>query len=316
MNDIFLSYSSKDRERVQQLRDALVDRGLTVFWDLEVPAGIDWDTWIRQQLNESGCAVVVWSLNSVGSDNVRHEAVIAKKQGKIVPVLFNALDADKFPMGFHAMQAANLASWTGDPADSEWQKLVAQLELKLTPAWIKRNLDALDAELVGERSRRETAERRDRALRDQIAREAEARQQLRSELDQALERIEHLTANVQTSDAERSGNSAKIAELRAQLKSAEEQRKSLEQRCLDAESRAAQLTHLTAGPTPQRSSRSIEPAAHREVAVGVLSVLSGPGDVERTEPPPDEGRYAYIALGIVLLGIILIGSIVSALYSF
>src|SRR5262245_39662660 len=114
MTDIFFSYSSKDRVRVKLLRDALVDRGFTVFWDQQVPASTDWDTWIRRQLNESSCAVVVWSSNSVASDNVRHEAFIAKQQSKLVPVLFEALGAEQFPMGFHSIQAANLSFWTGD----------------------------------------------------------------------------------------------------------------------------------------------------------------------------------------------------------
>src|SRR5262249_23345020 len=72
MADIFFSYSSKDRSRVTPIRDALVSRGFSVFWDQQVPANSDWDSWIRQRLNESKCAVVIWSSNSISSDNVRH----------------------------------------------------------------------------------------------------------------------------------------------------------------------------------------------------------------------------------------------------
>ena len=62
--------------------------GFTLFWDQEIPATTDWDSSIRQHLNESKCAVVVWSTNSILSDNVRHEALIAKQQNKLVPVSF------------------------------------------------------------------------------------------------------------------------------------------------------------------------------------------------------------------------------------
>src|SRR2546430_1736661 len=110
MNDIFFSYSSKDRERVRNIHDALVDRGFTVFWDQKVPAGTDWDTWIRSQLNESKCAIVIWSLNSVVSDNVRHEATIAKLQNKLVPVLLEQLAPNQIPIGHYSEQAANLDS--------------------------------------------------------------------------------------------------------------------------------------------------------------------------------------------------------------
>jgi hypothetical protein len=56
MTDIFFSYSSHDRQRVRPVRDALVAQGFEVFWDQQVPAGTDWDTWIRQHLTKSKCA--------------------------------------------------------------------------------------------------------------------------------------------------------------------------------------------------------------------------------------------------------------------
>jgi TIR domain len=40
VTDIFFSYSSKDRERVRPVRDALVAQGFEVFWDQEVPPGL------------------------------------------------------------------------------------------------------------------------------------------------------------------------------------------------------------------------------------------------------------------------------------
>src|SRR5215813_2449679 len=70
MTDIFFSYSSADRERVRPIRDALAEQGFEVFWDQQVPAGMDWDTWIRQHLTKSKCAMAFWSATSVSSDKV------------------------------------------------------------------------------------------------------------------------------------------------------------------------------------------------------------------------------------------------------
>ena len=67
MTDIFFSYSSKDRERVRPVRDALVAQGFEVFWDQQVPAGLDWDNWIRQHLKKCKCAMAFWSEASVSS---------------------------------------------------------------------------------------------------------------------------------------------------------------------------------------------------------------------------------------------------------
>ena len=64
MTDIFFSYKSDDRERVRPVRDAFDALGFDVFWDQEVPAGVDWDTWIRRHLAEAKCAIVFWSVAS------------------------------------------------------------------------------------------------------------------------------------------------------------------------------------------------------------------------------------------------------------
>ena len=79
MIDVFFSYSSADRDRVRPIFEALAALDYQVFWDQEVPAGSDWDTWIREQLTSSRAAVVFWSAQSVASDNVRHEATVAKQ---------------------------------------------------------------------------------------------------------------------------------------------------------------------------------------------------------------------------------------------
>src|SRR6516225_965982 len=214
MTDIFFSYSSADRERVRPIRDALVAQGFEVFWDQQVPAGMDWDTWIRQHLTKSKCAMAFWSATSVSSDNVRHEATVAKQQGKLISVLLEPLTAEQFPMGLYAQQAANLSGWSGDYSHDEWRKFRREFEAKLTPLWIRRQIDELEAELVGERSRREGAERRDRVLQAQIAKEAEAQQDLKRERDKALDQVAALEATVEK--LTRAGADATAREVEAE----------------------------------------------------------------------------------------------------
>jgi TIR domain len=187
VTDIFFSYSSADRERVRPVRDALVAQGFDVFWDQQVPAGVDWDTWIRQHLASCKCAIVFWSSASIVSRNVRHEATVADQQGKLIPVLLEPLAAQQFPMGLFAQQAANLADWNADLSNDEWCKLQREYEAKLMPPWVRQRIDEKDAELVGERARRQGAERRDKVLQAQIAKEAETQQALQRELDKALD---------------------------------------------------------------------------------------------------------------------------------
>jgi TIR domain len=230
MADVFFSYSSKDRERVRPVRDALAAQGFDIFWDQEVPAGIDWDSWIRQHLNQSKCAVVFWSIHSVDSDNVRHEATVAKQHGKLIPVMLDLITAEQFPMGLYVVQSANLSAWIGDVADSEWLKLQREIATKLTPMWVRRMTDTLEAELLAERTRREAAERRDKTLREQIAKEAQTQQELRQERDAAFDEIETLHARLKVLAQDHKKPNEGAAELAKQYASAQQKIAALEQR--------------------------------------------------------------------------------------
>jgi hypothetical protein len=218
MTDIFFSYSSHDRERVRPVRDALVAQGFEVFWDQQVPAGMDWDTWIRQHLANSKCAMAFWSAASVRSPNVRHEATIASQQDKLITVLLEPLTAEQFPMGLYSQQAANLSGWSGDYSHDEWRKLQRAFEAKLTPAWVRRQIDELEAELVAARARCEKVERRDRILQAQIVKEAEVQQDLKRERDDALDEVAALKGTVERLTKARADDTSKQAEAQQALK--------------------------------------------------------------------------------------------------
>ncbi len=105
MPDVFISYSSKDRAVAERVRDALGEAGYDVFWDQEIPAGTDWDTWIRERLTGSRLAIVLWSKASIASPNVRHEAIIARDAGGLLPLMVDDLAPSDFPMGLFLVQA-------------------------------------------------------------------------------------------------------------------------------------------------------------------------------------------------------------------
>lgn len=87
------------------MRDALQDAGYDVFWDQSTPAGQDWDSWIRERLTGARLVVVLWTKASVASPNVRHEAIIAREAGKLLPVMVDELAPTDFPMGLFMVQA-------------------------------------------------------------------------------------------------------------------------------------------------------------------------------------------------------------------
>ena len=79
-----------------------------MFWDREIPPGKDWDSWIRDELVGARLAIVLWTKASVKSPNVRHEAIIAREAGKLLPVVAADLTPSDFPMGLLHVQALDI----------------------------------------------------------------------------------------------------------------------------------------------------------------------------------------------------------------
>ncbi len=88
MSDIFISYSSKDREKAEQLTELLASAGLSVWID---QSGLDvstsWSAEIVDAINNCHAFIVLLSPNSIESHNVIKEVSLAsEKRKKILPL--------------------------------------------------------------------------------------------------------------------------------------------------------------------------------------------------------------------------------------
>lgn len=127
MSDVFLSYSSENREQIQPLAHALEKEGWTVWWDRKISIGKRYDQEIRQAIEEAQCVVVVWTRASVDSGWVRDEASLANKLGKLFPVKLEDVNP---PFGFGVIQTANLVDWDGKDSHPEFTRLVQAIHQK------------------------------------------------------------------------------------------------------------------------------------------------------------------------------------------
>ncbi|QGZ95925.1 DUF805 domain-containing protein [Terricaulis silvestris] len=119
MADVFISYAREDRARAEQVARGLQALGLEAFWDTEIPPGQTWADYIEGKLTSCRAVVVLWSEHSTKSQWVREEARMGRDKSKLIPAL---IDGSQMPFGFGEVQAANLATWRGEPNHPEWTR--------------------------------------------------------------------------------------------------------------------------------------------------------------------------------------------------
>jgi len=125
MSDIFISYASADKLRVQRIVEVLTQCGLDVWWDKSIPPGRNFDEVIEEALASARCVIVAWSNQSVLSKWVRVEAAEGDRRELLVPIL---LDDVRIPLEFRRIQAAKLMDWDGTPTHPEMAKLLESVE--------------------------------------------------------------------------------------------------------------------------------------------------------------------------------------------
>jgi hypothetical protein len=130
MSDIFISYSSDERQRVLPLVNALEKTGWSVFWDRTIPAGKAWRQVIGTEIRTCRSVVVVWTASSIRSEWVLEEAETGKRREILIPVL---LDEVEPPFGFGTIQAANLTTWDGEYASPAFTRFIGDISAILGP---------------------------------------------------------------------------------------------------------------------------------------------------------------------------------------
>ena len=124
MADIFISYSSSDREKAKELAEAIQQQGWSVWWDRKIPFGKSFDQVIERELDAARCVIVVWTKTSVASDWVKTEAAEGARRHVLLPVF---IDDVKIPLEFRRLQAANLTNWQPNSPDSEFDRLLTYI---------------------------------------------------------------------------------------------------------------------------------------------------------------------------------------------
>jgi seryl-tRNA synthetase len=153
----------------------------------------------------------------------------------------------------------------GDATDGNWLNLQREIEAKLTPLWVRRMTDALEAELVAERARREAAERRDRTLREQIAKEAQAQQELRRELDQALDEVSALKHRLDATEKANAALEARMSVVSQQLGQGEAQALPVQRESEELSTTTVEMPSLQSPGAADATTRIFDYSTHARV---------------------------------------------------
>ncbi|MGE0642181.1 MAG: SUMF1/EgtB/PvdO family nonheme iron enzyme [Nitrospira sp.] len=129
MSDIFISYSSEDKSRVQALARALEQKGWSVWWDRRIPIGRSFDEVIEEALDASKAVVVVWTQTSVKSQWVKNEAREGLRRRVLFPVMM--LEEVRIPLEFRDVQAAHLMDRQPDQDHAGFDQFVEDLAHKI-----------------------------------------------------------------------------------------------------------------------------------------------------------------------------------------
>ncbi len=131
MVDIFISYASEDKLRVEPIAKAIAAQGWTVWWDRVIPAGTLWHEEIGKALNTAKVVIVVWSATSINSRWVREEARMGIEQLTLVPIFIDDVPP---PLGFGSVQGIDISRWKPPQSSPEFKKLISDISAILNPS--------------------------------------------------------------------------------------------------------------------------------------------------------------------------------------
>lgn len=127
MASVFLSYDHDDVERAAPIVTSLEQAGHSVWWDRHIKGGAEYNDEIEAAVKNADVVVVLWSKRSIQSAWVRDEASEGHEQGKLVPVL---IDAVKPPMGFRQFQTIDLSRSKRGLSDASIRQLLDSIDLQ------------------------------------------------------------------------------------------------------------------------------------------------------------------------------------------
>lgn len=106
--------------------------GVEVWWDEDMP-GVDWQYELEQRVVDMAAVLVLWSVHSQKSKNVRDEARLADKKDKLINALVGIAEP---PAPFDRINGLSIDGFDGREPHRGWSRLVQTTENHLVNAGV------------------------------------------------------------------------------------------------------------------------------------------------------------------------------------
>lgn len=126
MGHVFVSYSHRDREFVNQLIEELQKAGVNIWRDLDLLPGSNWAREIGKALAEADALLLVWSEDAAASAYINAELLTATEMNKpIIPIIVSSKqDSIQLPISLASLYVLDLRNLS---LDSAIQKILKAL---------------------------------------------------------------------------------------------------------------------------------------------------------------------------------------------
>ena len=131
MDQIFISYSRRNKDFTQKLFTAFESEGRSVWadWD-DIPASSDWDAEIKDGIRKAESVVFLLSSEWIKSNECRKELAYSVEMGKrLFPVLLENVDAKEVPTELAKINWIYMRE--GDDFDKAFQSLCSAFDTDL-----------------------------------------------------------------------------------------------------------------------------------------------------------------------------------------
>lgn len=125
MSDIFICYSRTNSTVASRLAGRLRAEGWSVFMDVQTRIGQRYDQVIADELEKARAVVVLWSVASRESHDVRDEAKVGRDKNTLFPSRIENVNP---PLGYGHIQTADLIGWAGDEGHPGLAQLLESLK--------------------------------------------------------------------------------------------------------------------------------------------------------------------------------------------